>query len=49
MDWQRLAIMTLMEVFKELTSRLGHHDLSEKCTDCMKEVEANTESPQKEG
>lgn len=49
MDWQRFAIMTLIEVMKELTRRLGMPDLSEKCHECQKEVEVSTDDQKKEG
>jgi hypothetical protein len=49
MDWQRFAIMAMVEVIKELTRRLGMHDLSDKCTECGHEIEAATAEQKKEG
>lgn len=49
MDWQRFAIMALVEVLKELTRRLGMLDLSEKCAECGREIEAATADQKKEG
>lgn len=49
MDWQRFVFMTLVEVMKELTRRLGMHDLSERCEECRCEIEAAPESEKKEG
>lgn len=45
----RFVIMTLVEVLAELTHRLGHQDLSEKCSDCRREVEAAEEREKKGG
>lgn len=49
MDWQRFAFMAMVEVMKELTRRLGMHDLSEKCEECKCEIEAATADEKKEG
>lgn len=49
MDWQRLAVMVLVEVMQELTRRLGMNDLSEKCSECKNEIQAATSESQKEG
>jgi hypothetical protein len=45
----RLVVMMIVEVLKELTRRLGHPDLSEKCVECEKEIEAADEALKKEG
>jgi len=49
MNWQRFVFMALVEVMKELTSRLGHHDLAERCEECKGEIEAAPDDSKKEG
>ena len=47
--WERFAIKVLVEVLKEMTHRLGMHDLSEKCAECEVEIPVEPQSEQKEG
>jgi len=49
MDWVRFGVMTVLEVVAELTQRMGHHDLSEKCQDCIKDVPDSGGDSKKEG
>ena len=41
MDVVRFVLVTLLEVVGELTRRLGHVDLCEKCEECSREVKAS--------
>jgi hypothetical protein len=42
MDVNRFVLMMVLEVLTELTRRLGHIDLFEKCDECRREVDAGT-------
>jgi len=39
MEVLKAALLVLLEVLRELTRRMGQHDLSEKCETCRQEVE----------
>lgn len=43
MDVVKFILMTLLDVVGELTRRLGHNDLHEKCQECEREVKASEE------
>lgn len=45
----RLVVIMIVEILKELTSRLGHPDLAEKCTECEKEIQAADSVDKKDG
>lgn len=36
MELLKMAVSVVVEVLKELTHRLGHEDLSQKCAECSK-------------